>query len=86
MKQLLLLSGSVAAALCLGVLASHADVAPTTRPQPLPQSRPAGDGLLAQFSTLCRKNCEQTWAACHNKNANDPSCSANYNTCIQGCN
>ena len=85
MKQLLLLSCGVATALCLGVLASHADVAPTTRPQPLPQSRPASDGLLAQFATLCRQNCNQTWAACHNKNANDPSCSDNFNKCIERC-
>ena len=91
MKHLLIVGG-FASALCLGLVAAHADIKPPTHS--VQYSQPAAGTLLAQapveggpgqFATLCRKQCEQTFAACHNRNANDPSCSANYNTCIQGC-
>ena len=84
MKHLLLLA--CASAIGLGATAAQAER--------LPYSPPVAGTLLAQapveggagqFATLCRKQCEQTFAACHNRNASDPSCSSNYNTCIQGC-
>lgn len=82
MKHLLIVGG-LASALCLGFVAAHADIKPPTNR--VPSTRAEDGGRLAQFATLCRQNCQQTYAACHNKNANDPSCADNYNKCIQEC-
>ncbi|GHV24014.1 hypothetical protein FACS189498_0040 [Spirochaetia bacterium] len=84
MKHLLIVGG-VAGALCLGLVAAFADSKAST--SSVRYSRPTTGELLAQaqFSTLCRQNCQQTFAACHKQNPNDPSCSANYNSCIQEC-
>jgi hypothetical protein len=85
-----LLACGFASAICLTMLAAQATTTVTpqsTSSQPLQYSRPAADGLLAQseFVKQCRKQCEQTAAACQSRNANDPSCGNNYNTCTQGC-
>ena len=93
MKQLLLLSCSAVAALCLGVLASHADVASTTRPQPLPQSRPAADSLLAQtpteagnpYITMCLKGCDSSYAVCRQHKPGDAGCGDEATRCKAKC-
>ena len=89
MNRLILLACGMASTFCLGIVVARAEVSPTARSQHLPYSQPADDGLLAQattqgqFSTLCRKQCEQTYAVCNNNKK--PDCSTNYNACIQGC-
>jgi hypothetical protein len=87
MKHLLLLL-ACASAISLGVTGAQAERLQYSQPVAgtlLAQAPVEGAPGSGQFATLCRKQCEQTFAACHNRNASDPSCSNNYNTCIQGC-
>lgn len=89
MKHLVRVCG-IAAILLLGALAARAEGAADLPPG---YSRPATAGLLAQsstgapnpFITMCLKGCDQEFAACHNRNANDASCSTKAQTCKDGC-
>src|SRR5262245_14805099 len=88
MKRLLLFACASAIGLSVGLSVTGAQAERLQYSQPAPGALLAQtpvEGGAGQFATLCRKQCEQTFAACHNRNANDPSCSADYNICIQGC-
>jgi len=93
MKHFLLLVCAIASALCLGMLAAQAEVAPTTQSQSLQYSRPAAEGLLAQapsgapnpFIPLCLKRCDQEFAVCHQTNSKDAGCADKAHACQYGC-
>jgi hypothetical protein len=84
MKHLLLFACASAIALsATGAQAERLQYSPPVAGTLLAQA--PVEGGAGQLIALCRKQCEQTFAACHNRNASDPSCSANYSSCIQGC-
>jgi len=93
MKHFLLFACAIASALCLGMFAAQAEVAPTTPSQALQYSRPATGGLLAQapttapnpFLPLCLKTCDQDFAVCHSRTPNDAGCADKAHACQYRC-